>query len=196
MFAPSFIQAKASPSCHVIAGGGCDDSVGYFIEPTIIVTTDPQYATMQEELFGPVLTVHVYPHADYAQTLQLCDETSPYALTGALFARDRYALEAGANRLRNAAGNFYLNDKCTGSMVGQQVCKWLPNTCRSVASSSIFTFIPLETYFCVGHVFVLLPVFLSHIVFSGNVSCWPSVLNHSRLAARADRARMTRAARC
>lgn len=132
LIAPPLTQAKSSPSCHVIAGGGCDDRVGYFIEPTIIVTTDPQYATMQEELFGPVLTVHVYPHADFAQTLQLCDETSPYALTGALFARDRYALEAGANRLRNAAGNFYLNDKCTGSMVGQQVWRDARHFCESL----------------------------------------------------------------
>lgn len=113
-------EAKKSPECKIIAGGKYDDSVGYYVEPTVIVTTNPLYRSMKEEIFGPVLTVYVYPDAQYEETLKLCDETSPYALTGALFSSDRYALEKGMNALRHTAGNFYVNDKSTGSIVGQQ----------------------------------------------------------------------------
>lgn len=112
--------AKESDQAEIIAGGNYDKSKGWFVEPTVIVTTDPKYTTMETELFGPVLTVYVYPADQYEQTLDLVDETSPYALTGALFAADRYALELGQNRLQHAAGNFYLNDKPTGAVVGQQ----------------------------------------------------------------------------
>ncbi len=113
-------QAKADSAAEIIAGGNYDKSKGYFVEPTVIVTTDPKYTTMEEELFGPVLTIYVYPENEYEATLKLVDETSPYALTGALFSEDRYALEVGERALRNAAGNFYINDKPTGAVVGQQ----------------------------------------------------------------------------
>jgi 1-pyrroline-5-carboxylate dehydrogenase len=117
----SFIdRAKKDTNAEIVAGGGYDKSKGYFIEPTVIVTTDPKYVTMETELFGPVLTIYVYPEDEYEATLKLVDETSPYALTGALFSNDRYALEVGINALRNAAGNFYINDKPTGAVVGQQ----------------------------------------------------------------------------
>jgi len=112
--------AKKDPSCTIIAGGTFNDSEGYFIDPTVILTTDPHYATMKEELFGPVLTVYVYDEKDYAKTLKLADTTTPYALTGALFAQERRALIEGFDALRNSAGNFYINDKCTGAVVGQQ----------------------------------------------------------------------------
>jgi 1-pyrroline-5-carboxylate dehydrogenase len=112
--------AKADPTCTILHGGGCDRSQGWFIEPTVIVTTDPRSRTMEEEIFGPVLTIHVYPDADYEPTLDLCNHTSPYALTGAVFARDRAAIEVASQRLRDAAGNFYINDKPTGAVVGQQ----------------------------------------------------------------------------
>jgi 1-pyrroline-5-carboxylate dehydrogenase len=113
-------KASKSDKCKIIAGGKYDKSKGYFIEPTIIETTDPHYPTMKEELFGPVLAVYVYQADEYEKNLKLCDETSNYALTGALFATDRLAIEFGARALRNAAGNFYINDKSTGSIVGQQ----------------------------------------------------------------------------
>ena len=113
-------QAKQDTNVEVICGGGYDKSVGYFIEPTVIVTQDPKYTTMCEELFGPVLTVYVYDDKDFEKTLKLVDETSPYALTGAIFSQDRYAIEQASIALRNAAGNFYINDKCTGAVVGQQ----------------------------------------------------------------------------
>ncbi|WP_375417893.1 L-glutamate gamma-semialdehyde dehydrogenase [uncultured Hymenobacter sp.] len=112
--------AKTDPNCEIIAGGNYDKSKGYFVEPTIIVTKDPKYVTMCEELFGPVLTVHVYDEAHFEQTLQLVDTTSPYALTGAIFAQDRYAIDLATRKLTNAAGNFYINDKPTGAVVGQQ----------------------------------------------------------------------------
>jgi len=105
---------------EILAGGKCDDSRGYFIEPTIIVTKDPQYKSIQEEIFGPVLTIYVYPASKYEESLKLCDETSPYALTGSIFANDRFAIDLASRVLRNAAGNFYINDKCTGAVVGQQ----------------------------------------------------------------------------
>ncbi|RYZ85642.1 MAG: aldehyde dehydrogenase family protein, partial [Proteobacteria bacterium] len=111
---------KRNTGARIIAGGTCDKSKGYFIEPTIIETTDPKYVTMCEELFGPVLTIYVYDENKYEETLKLVDSTSPYALTGAVIARDRYAIEIAVNRLRNSAGNFYINDKPTGAVVGQQ----------------------------------------------------------------------------
>ena len=113
-------RAAAADSCSFLTGGTSDKSVGYFVEPTVIVTTDPRYETMEEELFGPVLTVYVYADADWAETLRLVDTTSPYALTGAVFADDRYAVEEAMLALENAAGNFYVNDKPTGAVVGQQ----------------------------------------------------------------------------
>lgn len=113
-------QAKKSSKVSVIAGGNYDKSKGYFIEPTVIESTDPKYITMCEEIFGPVLTIYVYDDKKYEQTLDLVDLTSPYALTGAVFALDRQALEVADRKLRHAAGNFYLNDKPTGAVVGQQ----------------------------------------------------------------------------
>ncbi|WP_420460114.1 L-glutamate gamma-semialdehyde dehydrogenase [Neolewinella sp.] len=112
--------ARDNPSVEIIAGGGCDKSAGYFIEPTILLTTDPHSTTMEEEIFGPVLTIYVYDDADWEDTLSLVDTTSPYALTGAVFATDRYVIERASRALRNAAGNFYINDKPTGAVVGQQ----------------------------------------------------------------------------
>ena len=112
--------AKNSPDMDIIVGGGCDDSVGYFIEPTVVVSRDPKSKLMAEEIFGPVLTIYVYPEAEYDQALDLCDQTSPYALTGAIFALDREAIVKAMNTLRHAAGNFYVNDKPTGAVVAQQ----------------------------------------------------------------------------
>ena len=112
--------AKADNTVEIVAGGTYDKSEGYFIQPTVIRTNDPKYVTMCEELFGPVLTVYVYDENKYEETLKILDETSPYALTGALFSQDRYALEVGVIALKNAAGNFYINDKPTGAVVGQQ----------------------------------------------------------------------------
>ena len=112
--------AKENPQVEVIAGGNCDKSNGYFIEPTILVTEDPHSTTMEKELFGPVLTIYVYEDADWETTLELVDTTSPYALTGAVFATDRGVIEQASRALRNAAGNFYINDKPTGAVVGQQ----------------------------------------------------------------------------
>jgi 1-pyrroline-5-carboxylate dehydrogenase len=113
-------QAKKDPSCEIIAGGTYDKSSGYFVTPTVIVTTDPDYRTMCEEIFGPVLTVYVYPEHEFEATLELVDKTSVYALTGSIIAEDRYAIELATKKLRNAAGNFYINDKPTGAVVGQQ----------------------------------------------------------------------------
>lgn len=113
-------RAKEDEEADVIIGGTYDKSEGYFIAPTIIVTTDPKYVTMQEELFGPVLTVYVYDADKYEETLEILDNTSIYALTGAIFAKDRYAVELATSKLVNAAGNFYVNDKPTGAVVGQQ----------------------------------------------------------------------------
>ncbi|MBG8554196.1 L-glutamate gamma-semialdehyde dehydrogenase [Hymenobacter guriensis] len=112
--------AKADPNAEIVAGGNYDKSKGYFIEPTVIVTKDPKYVTMCEELFGPVVTVHVYEADQFEQTLELVDSTSPYALTGAIFAQDRYAIDLASKKLVQAAGNFYINDKPTGAVVGQQ----------------------------------------------------------------------------
>jgi 1-pyrroline-5-carboxylate dehydrogenase len=117
----SFIdQAKKDTDAEIIVGGNYDKSVGYFIEPTVIVTTNPHYATMETELFGPVMTIFVYEDAKWEETLELLDATSPYALTGAVFSQDRYAIEVATVKLQNAAGNFYINDKPTGAVVGQQ----------------------------------------------------------------------------
>ncbi|MBC8053933.1 MAG: L-glutamate gamma-semialdehyde dehydrogenase [Sphingobacteriaceae bacterium] len=112
--------AKNDSSLEVIAGGKYDKSKGYFIEPTVIVTKDPYYITMCEELFGPVLTVHVYKDDEFDGILRIVDNTSVYALTGAVIAQDRYIIEKATKALRNSAGNFYINDKCTGAVVGQQ----------------------------------------------------------------------------
>ncbi len=112
--------AKKDKNAKIIIGGNYDDSEGYFIEPTVIVTTDPKFKTMEEEIFGPVLTIYVYPTAKYKETLHLCNETSVYALTGAVFAKDREAIILADKILVNAAGNFYINDKPTGAVVGQQ----------------------------------------------------------------------------
>ena len=112
--------ARSSDQAEIIFGGTGDDSDGFFIAPTVIQVSDPRFVTMVEEIFGPVLSLYVYPDAEYAQILDLCDATSPYALTGAVFATDRHAVALAENRLRHAAGNFYINDKPTGAVVGQQ----------------------------------------------------------------------------
>jgi 1-pyrroline-5-carboxylate dehydrogenase len=114
------LYAQKSDDADVIAGGKGDKSVGYFIEPTIIVTTNPKFRTMEEEIFGPVLTVFVYQDDKLQETLELCNTTSPYGLTGAVFSRDRVAASAMCEQLRYAAGNFYINDKPTGAIVGLQ----------------------------------------------------------------------------
>ncbi|BDB51833.1 L-glutamate gamma-semialdehyde dehydrogenase [Flavobacterium ammonificans] len=113
-------QAKKDADAEIIVGGNYDKSKGYFIEPTVIVTTNPKYTTMETELFGPVITIYVYEDAQWAETLKLVDTTSEYALTGAVFSTDRYAIEEATVALQNAAGNFYINDKPTGAVVGQQ----------------------------------------------------------------------------
>lgn len=112
--------ARHCADVEIIAGGNYDKREGYFIEPTILLTKDPAYVTMREELFGPVLTVFVYDEHEFEATLELVDATSIYALTGAILAQDRYAIELATRRLGHAAGNFYINDKCTGAVVGQQ----------------------------------------------------------------------------
>lgn len=116
----TYIDHAKADGQQIIAGGNYDKSKGYFIEPTVIVVDDPKYVTMCEEIFGPVLTIYVYDEHRFEETLQLVDTTSPYALTGAVLAQDRYAIERATRVLRNAAGNFYINDKPTGAVVGQQ----------------------------------------------------------------------------
>ena len=113
-------RAKTDPGVRIVAGGGTDDSVGWFVEPTLLQVDDPAYRTMCEEIFGPVLTVHVYPAGKWSETLELVDRTGPYALTGAIFAQDRVAIAEADRALRYAAGNYYVNDKPTGAVVGQQ----------------------------------------------------------------------------
>ncbi|WP_114781844.1 L-glutamate gamma-semialdehyde dehydrogenase [Botryobacter ruber] len=113
-------NAKKSNEVEVITGGNYDKSKGYFIEPTVLLAHNPQYVTMCEEIFGPVITIYVYNEHNFEDTLELVNDTSPYALTGAIFARDRYAVELATKKLSNAAGNFYINDKPTGAVVGQQ----------------------------------------------------------------------------
>lgn len=112
--------AKESNEAEIIAGGNGDKSVGYFVEPTIILTTNPQFKSMQEEIFGPVLTIYVYEDSKFEETLDICNTTSPYGLTGAIFSKDKYVALHMFNKLRYAAGNFYINDKPTGAMVGLQ----------------------------------------------------------------------------
>jgi 1-pyrroline-5-carboxylate dehydrogenase len=117
----SYIErAKNADDATIMIGGEGDKSKGYFIQPTIILTTNPQFLTMQEEIFGPVMTIYVYPDAAFDETLQRCDKTSPYALTGSIFSNDKYALVHACKVLRYAAGNFYYNDKPSGAMIGQQ----------------------------------------------------------------------------
>jgi 1-pyrroline-5-carboxylate dehydrogenase len=113
-------EAHAHGDTEVLVGGGVDDSFGYFVEPTVIETRDPGFRLLRDELFGPVVTVYVYPEREYAETLTLIDRTGPYALTGAVFAQDRDAVVEANEALRHAAGNFYVNDKPTGAVVGQQ----------------------------------------------------------------------------
>ncbi len=113
-------KVKTSDDAEIIAGGNGDKSVGYYIEPTVIVTKDPHFFTMEEEIFGPVMTIFVYKDEHFDETLTLCDETSPYGLTGSIFCNDKYAMIKACRALRYAAGNFYINDKPTGAMVGQQ----------------------------------------------------------------------------
>jgi 1-pyrroline-5-carboxylate dehydrogenase len=112
--------AERSPEAEIITGGNYDQSRGFFIEPTTIVATNPHFRTMEEEIFGPVLTIYVYDDDKFDETLELCDTTSMYALTGAIWAQDRQILAYMTDRLRNAAGNFYINDKPTAAVVGQQ----------------------------------------------------------------------------
>ena len=113
-------QAQQDKEVEIIHGGGCDKRCGYYIEPTVIVTQNPHYKTMCEELFGPVLTVYVYPENEYEATLRMIDQTSIYALTGSILAQDRGAIVKASELLQHAAGNFYINDKPTGAVVGQQ----------------------------------------------------------------------------
>ena len=113
-------QAKSSPQTEILTGGGCDKTKGYFVEPTIIETSDPNHKLMREEIFGPVLTVFVYEPQYWEGVLSVVDESTPYALTGSLFARDSKVIEMATDKLRYSAGNYYINDKSTGSVVGQQ----------------------------------------------------------------------------
>ena len=115
-----FEKVKSSDDAKIISGGTGNKSKGYFIEPTVIVTENPHFFTMEEEIFGPVMTIYIYKDKHFDETLILCDETSPYGLTGAIFSHDKYAMIKACRALRYAAGNFYINDKPTGAMVGQQ----------------------------------------------------------------------------
>ncbi|MAO32762.1 MAG: 1-pyrroline-5-carboxylate dehydrogenase [Crocinitomicaceae bacterium] len=111
---------KSASDAEIIIGGNCNDEIGYFVEPTVVVTTNPSFKTMVEEIFGPVLTIYVYASTDFEKTLDLVDKTSQYALTGSILSQDRYAIQLATKKLENAAGNFYINDKPTGAVVGQQ----------------------------------------------------------------------------
>ncbi|KAJ1671826.1 1-pyrroline-5-carboxylate dehydrogenase, partial [Spiromyces aspiralis] len=113
-------HARNAAECEVIAGGQYDDSVGYFVQPTAVLTKDPFTKTMREEIFGPVVTVYVYPADDFDGAIELANSTTTYALTGAVFSQDRAATAYATSKLTHAAGNFYVNDKCTGAVVGQQ----------------------------------------------------------------------------
>jgi 1-pyrroline-5-carboxylate dehydrogenase len=113
-------RIRSSDEAEIIAGGNGDKSAGYFIEPTLVVTRNPHFVTMEEEIFGPVMTIYIYEDDKFEETLKLCDETSPYGLTGSIFSNDKYAMLRACRVLRYAAGNFYINDKPTGAMVGQQ----------------------------------------------------------------------------
>nr|AFF60485.1 pyrroline-5-carboxylate dehydrogenase [Taiwanofungus camphoratus] len=154
-----YIKKAKEAGGEILAGGSADDSVGYYVQPTVILTKDPKSITMQEEIFGPVLTVYVYEDSDFEKTLELIDTTSPYALTGSIFSQDRKALLLATNKLRNAAGNVYYNEKCTGAVVGQQPFGGAraSGTNDKAGSMSIFyrfvsarsikeNFIPLEDY--------------------------------------------------
>lgn len=112
--------ARTSDEAEIIFGGKCDDRVGFFIEPTVIVTTNPRFKTMEEEIFGPVVTIYVYKDQELEEALDLCEQTSKYALTGAIFSQDRKAIIDMEKRLSNAAGNLYINDRTTGAFVGLQ----------------------------------------------------------------------------
>jgi 1-pyrroline-5-carboxylate dehydrogenase len=113
-------EARADANSDVVVGGGYDDSKGFFVEPTVIETSDPDFRLLRDELFGPVVTTYVYDEKRWGETLDLVDSTAPYGLTGAVFAEDRAAVQEASDRLRYAAGNFYVNDKPTGAVVGQQ----------------------------------------------------------------------------
>jgi 1-pyrroline-5-carboxylate dehydrogenase len=113
-------EARSHGESDVLVGGDYDDSEGFFVRPTVIETRDPDFRLLRDELFGPVVTAYVYPEKEYEQTLDLVDRTAPYGLTGAVFARDRAAIELADEKLQYAAGNFYVNDKPTGAVVGQQ----------------------------------------------------------------------------
>ena len=136
-------QARKDDGAEVLFGGACDKSVGYFIEPTVILAKTPDYITMVEELFGPVLTVYVYPDEEIDRMLDILDRTSIYALTGAIFSQDRYSIERITKRLENAAGNFYINDKPTGAVVGQQPLAALEVQVQTIKLARYSTF-------CVG----------------------------------------------
>jgi 1-pyrroline-5-carboxylate dehydrogenase len=112
--------AKSDSACRVVVGGECDDSHGYFVRPTIVEVTDPMHDMMKTEFFGPLLTVYIYDDAKFSETLAICDRTAEYALTGCVMSNDRYAVAEAVKALRFTAGNFYVNDKPTGAVVGQQ----------------------------------------------------------------------------
>lgn len=134
-------QARKDEDAEVLFGGHCDKTVGYFIQPTVILAKKPDYITMVEELFGPVLTVYVYPDEEMDKTLAILDKTSIYALTGAIFSQDRYSIERMTKRLENAAGNFYINDKPTGAVVGQQPFGGARGSGTNDKAGSIFNFL-------------------------------------------------------
>jgi len=134
-------RARIDEDAEVLFGGKCDKSVGYFIEPTVILAKKPDYVTMVEELFGPVLTVYVYADEDLDKTLEILDNTSLYALTGAIFSQDRYSIEHMTKRLENAAGNFYINDKPTGAVVGQQPFGGARGSGTNDKAGSVFNFL-------------------------------------------------------
>jgi len=113
-------EARSHPETEILVGGGVDESEGFFVEPTVIETRDPSFRLLRDELFGPIVTTYVYPEGRWRETLELVDSGSPYGLTGAVFARDRSAIEEADDALTYAAGNFYVNDKPTGAVVGQQ----------------------------------------------------------------------------
>ena len=162
-----FIEAaKKDADAEVIFGGKCDKTIGYFIEPTVILAKRPDYATMVEELFGPVLTVYVYPDEDLDKTLDILDKTSIYALTGAIFSQDRYNIERITRRLENAAGNFYINDKPTGAVVGQQPFGGARGSGTNDKAGSVFNYLRWVSIRTVKECFVspksyLYPNFLS-----------------------------------
>jgi len=113
-------QQLAKEECQIVTGGEADRSQGWFVQPTLVHCAQPDHRLMEEEIFGPIVSVYVYPESQWTETISLVDQTSPYALTGAVFSQDRYAVVEALTKLRNAAGNFYINDKPTGAVVGQQ----------------------------------------------------------------------------